>query len=311
LSGPTAAPRTIPGVSAELRGRLQRLFAFATRLSPTIAARLALELFLTPPRRKLDAVDVPVVARAAQRAIAVGRDRIAALEWAPATAGPAAAASAGGAERPPSVLLLHGWGSHAARFGHFVDPLAAHGFRVVGLDAPAHGDSTGRRCDLSQFRAALRVALAEFAPVTGIVAHSMGASAAVWQLADEPHPDVRALVVVGMPRDVAYMMESFALVLDLRADVARRLRSLFTQRFGAPPEHFSAHALAERLDVTTLVVHDLDDDVAPTEHAREFAARLRHSHFRETRGLHHSGALRDASTIAEIVAFLRGSAPGH
>lgn len=306
MSGPTAAPRTIPGVSAELRARLRRLFAFATRLSPAIAARLALELFLTPPRRKLDAVDVPVVARARRHALLVGTGRVAALEW-PTRAVGSAPVPAG---RPPTVLLLHGWGSHAARFGHFVDPLTTDGFRVVGLDAPAHGDSTGRRSDLSQFRAALRVALTEFEPVTGIVGHSMGASAAVWQLADEPHPDVRALVVIGMPRDVAYMMESFALVLDLRADVKRRLHTLFTQRFGAPPEQVSTHALADRLTVPTLVVHDLDDDVAPALHAREFAARLRCGHFRETRGLRHSGALRDASTIDEIVAFLRRSAAG-
>lgn len=300
LSGPTAAPRTIPGVTPELRARLRRLFAFTTRLSPLLAAKFALELFLTPPRRKLDAVDVPVVARARRRKLAVERGSVAALEWSPQTPAPAA----------PTVLLLHGWGSHAARFGDFVAPLTAAGYRVVGIDAPAHGDSTGRRSDLGQFRSALRVALAEFAPVTGIVAHSMGANAAVWQLADEPHPDVRALVVIGMPRDAGYMLESFALVLDLRADVARRLREQFTRRFGATPEQFSSHELAARLAVPTLVVHDSDDDVAPADHAREFAARLRQSHFRETRGLNHSGALRHADTIDEIVAFLRAQRSG-
>lgn len=305
MSGPAAAPRTIPGVTPELRTRLRRWFAVATRVSPQLAARLALELFLTPPRRRLDAVDVPVVARATRRALAVDTDRVAALEWTPSPVSTAADPGALPGGRLPTVLLLHGWGSHAARFGHFIDPLTSHGFRVVGLDAPAHGDSTGRRCDLSRFRAALRTALTEFAPVTGIVAHSMGASAAVSQLADEPHPDVRALVVVGMPRDVGHVMESFALVLDLRADVTRRLRSLFTQRFGSPPEQFSALELAGRLAVPTLVVHDRDDDVAPAQHAREFAARLRNPRFRETRGLHHSGALRDSATIAAIVEFLR------
>lgn len=301
MSGPTAAPRTIPGVSAELRARLRRLFAFATWLSPPVAARLAFELFLTPPRRRLDAVDVPIVARARRHALQIGRSRVAALDWPAEVVGSARPT----AESPSTVLLLHGWGSHAARFGHLVEPLTTHGFRVIGLDAPAHGDSTGRRSDLSQFRAAMRIALAEFAPVTAIVAHSMGASAAVWQLAEEPHPDVRALVVIGMPRDVGYMMESFALVLDLHADVTHRLRSLFARRFGAPPEHFSAHALADRLAVPTLVVHDVDDDVTPAQHAREFAARLRHGHLRETRGLQHSGALRDAATIEQIVEFLQ------
>lgn len=295
MSGPTVAPRTIPGVTPALRARLRRFFTFATRLSPQLAARLALELFLTPPRRKLDAVDVPVVARAVRRRLTVERGSVAALEWPPANA----------TDRPPTVLLLHGWGSHAARFGDFVAPLNAAGFRVVGIDAPAHGESTGRRSDLGQFRSALRVALREFAPVTAIVAHSMGANAAVWQLADEPHPDVRALVAIGMPRDAGYMLESFALVLDLRPDVARRLREQFTRRFGAPPEQFSSHALAARLAVPTLVVHDVDDDVAPADHAREFAAKLRQSHYRETRGLNHSGALRHADTIGEVVDFVR------
>lgn len=278
------------------------MFAVATRVSPLLAARLALELFLTPPRRKLDAVDVPVVARANQRKLSVAQGTVAALEWLPSGV---TVPSEVTAVPLPTVLLLHGWGSHAARFGHFVDPLTAAGYRVVGIDAPAHGTSTGKRSDLGQFRRALGVALHEFAPVTGIVAHSMGANAAVWQLAEEPHSDVRALVVIGMPRDAAYMMESFALVLDLRADVAQRLRKLFTQRFGATPEQFSSHALAARLAVPTLVVHDADDDVAPADHAREFAALLRHSHYRETSGLNHSGALRHAGTIDEIVAFLR------
>jgi pimeloyl-ACP methyl ester carboxylesterase len=132
----------------------------------------------------------------------------------------------------------------------------------------------------------------------------MGASAAVWQLAEEPHAELRALVLLGMPRDVGYMMESFALVLDLRADVKQRLIEQFTQRFGDPPSAFSAHRFADRLGVPTLVVHDEGDDVAPLEHAAEFAAKLSDSRLRQTRGLNHSGALRDATIIDEIVAFL-------
>ena len=267
-----------------------------TRISPGLAARLALALFLTPPRRRLDPEDIPVVARAARSRIAVARGEVAALEW------PAPDPHA------PTVLVLHGWGSHAARFGSFVEPLLAAGYRVVGIDAPAHGESSGRQSDLDQFRQGLGAALQRYAPVVGIIGHSMGASAAVWQLADDPHPDLRALVLIGMPRDVGYMMESFALVLELRADVTRRLRELFTRRFGAPPERYSAHALAERIAVPTLVVHDRDDEVAPLEHAREFAARLRRSHFRETHGLQHSGALRHADTIGGIVGFLREQA---
>jgi pimeloyl-ACP methyl ester carboxylesterase len=294
---PSQPPRTIPGVSPRLRGRLRRFFALATRISPRLAARLALELFLRPPRRRMDAEDAPVVARAARRSLVLGRGRIHALEWTPR--------QDGGTPVPrPAVLLLHGWGSHAARFGSFVEPMLAAGWRVIALDAPAHGESTGRRSDLGQFRDALAAALDELAPVRGIVAHSLGAAAAVWLLADEPHRDVRSLVVVGMPRDVGYMMESFMLVLDLRDDVRELLRRRFVARFGTAPEGFSAHALAARLRVPTLVVHDEDDDVAPLEHASHFALGLGRGRLSITRGLNHSGPLRDATTIANIVAFV-------
>lgn len=307
MSGPAGAPRTIPGVTPALRARLRSVFSILTRVSPRLAARLALTLFLTPPRRRLDAIDVPIVARATRHRLAVPAGEVAALEWAvpapergPAASDPAASCTM------PTVLLLHGWGSHAARFGSFVEPLLAAGYRVVGIDAPAHGESSGKRSDLAQFRVALRRALQEFAPVVGIVAHSMGASAAVWQLAEEPHANLRGLVLLGMPRDVGYMMESFALVLDLRADVKALLIEQFTRRFGEPPDAFSAQRFAARLGVPTLVVHDEEDDVAPLQHAIEFASNTPGSTLRTTRGLNHSGALRDAEIIGEIVDFLGG-----
>ena len=294
---PSQSPRTIPGVSPGLRQRLRRFFALATRLSPRLAARLALELFLRPPRRRMDTEDAPVVARATRRLLVVGRGRIHAYDWGPP-------AHSDGAAPRPAVLLLHGWGSHAARFGSFVEPMLAAGWRVIAIDAPAHGESTGRRSDIGQFREALAAALDELAPVRAIVAHSLGAAAAVWLLADEPHREVRSLVVVGMPRDVGYMMESFMMVLDLREDVRELLRRRFVARFGAAPEGFSAHALAARLRVPTLVVHDEDDDVAPIEHATRFAVGLARGRLNMTRGLNHSGPLRDATTIANIVAFV-------
>jgi pimeloyl-ACP methyl ester carboxylesterase len=245
----------------------------------------------------MDAEDVPVVARATRRSLVLGQGTIHALEWSPEP-------HAGAAAPRPAVLLLHGWGSHAARFGSFVEPMLAVGWRVIALDAPAHGQSTGRRSDLGQFRDALAAALDELAPVRAIVAHSLGAAAAVWLLADAPHRDVRALVVVGMPRDVGYMMESFALVLGLREDVRELLRRRFAARFGTAPEGFSAHALAARLRVPTLVVHDEDDDVAPLDHATGFAIGLDRGRLSITRGLNHSGPLRDATTISNIVEFV-------
>ena len=289
-SAPRTPPRNVPGLTPRLRGRLQRFFALATRLSPEVAARLALQLFMTPPRRRVEEQDKPVLAAATRHALRIRSSKVSVYEWPPAGAS--------------GVLLLHGWGSHAARFGSFVLPLQAAGLRPLGLDAPAHGASTGRRSDLGKFRESIELTLQRFAPIQSIVAHSFGASAAIWSAAEQPHPELRSAVIMGMPRDVGYMMESFELVLGLRTEVRMHLRRLFARRFGTTPEKFSTHALADRLKLPILVVHDEDDDVAPIEHAQQFAERLTSGRLHMTRGLNHSGPLRDPATITSAIAFI-------
>ena len=43
------------------------------------------------------------------------------------------------------VLILHGFSSSAAKFHHFILPLIEKGYEVIAFDAPAHGNSEGKR----------------------------------------------------------------------------------------------------------------------------------------------------------------------
>jgi pimeloyl-ACP methyl ester carboxylesterase len=281
--------RTVPGMSPRLQRRLKSSFAVTQRLSTRLAGRLALELFLTPPRRKIEAIDVPVLAAARRGTTAVNGGTVATYEW---------------GDHGPTVLLLHGWGSHAARFGSFVAPLLRAGYRVLGADAPGHGDSSGRQSDLPQFRDALRTLLAAHGDVTSIVAHSLGAGASLMLLADELPRSMRALALFGVPRDIDYVMDSFASVIGLEKAAAQALRAAFEERFKLRPNDFSAPRLAARVPLPTLVVHDVEDEVAPFSHADELLGALPRAEMHVTRGLGHSGPLRDAATIERVVAFL-------
>jgi len=132
--------RVVPGVTPDTQRRLRGFFAFAQAISNSLAARLALLMFCTPPRRKLDPADAPILERATRSTLRCGKDRFTIFRWEHAG---------------PAVVLLHGWGSHAARFADFVAPLHAAGFSVIGIDAPAHGTSPGRFSDLPRFRDSL------------------------------------------------------------------------------------------------------------------------------------------------------------
>lgn len=282
--------RVVPGVSPGLQRRLQRLFAILQRISPTLAAWVALRMFLTPARRRVEAGDAPVLAEARKHHLRAGEHHFVAWQW---------------GDQAPWVVLLHGWGSHAARFGNFIAPLRAAGFSVIGIDAPAHGHSPGSQSDLLKFRDCLAEVLRTHSPVHAVVGHSLGGGALLTVLAEtrEHHPG--KICLFGVPSDMDYILESFAMVLSLREPARAHLRRQFEKRFGRSAKDISVIAAAPSVRMPVLVVHDDDDNVAPIAQGLAVAATLPGAVLIRTQGFGHSGALRDPSTIARVVEFLR------
>jgi pimeloyl-ACP methyl ester carboxylesterase len=282
--------RVVPGVSPALQRRLRKLFAVLQWLSVPLAGRLAFRLFLTPPRRKVEAADAPIVARAKRVRLRSGSNDFIIWRW-----------GGGG----PSVVLLHGWGSHAARFGNFIAPLMDAGFSVIGIDAPAHGESPGRQSDLPRFRDSLAEVLRAHAPVHAVIGHSLGGGAVLTVLSEiaEHHP--QKICLFGVPSDMDYILESFAMMLGLEEPARANLRARFTAHFGRPAAAISCAAAAPSVRIPVLVVHDEDDNVAPFAQGAALASAIPHASLWRTQGLGHSGALRDAGTIERVVGFLR------
>lgn len=284
-----ATLRSVPGVTPQLVRSMIAVYRAATWLSPRMAARLALELFITPRSSKPTTRELAVLATAWQRRLAFGRGHLQIYAW---------------GDSGPTVLLVHGWSSSAARLAGFVEPLLRAGCRVIAFDAPGNGASSGWHSDLRQFRRALALTLDTCGPIAGIVAHSFGARAAVRLLAESPRASVRALSLIGMPRDVSHMMEWFQLTLELREDVHRLMRDEFVRLFGRPPERHVAERHARPLSVPALIVHDREDELAPFAHAQALVEQLPNAELLVTDGLCHCGPLDDGATIAAIVSFV-------
>ena len=284
-----APERTLPGLSPKLRTRLRRLFRALGAVSPTLAARVALRMLLTPLAHRPGAEDDRFHATARRQRLPTRYGGLEAYVW-----------DGDG----PTVLIVHGWISHSGRFAELVEALRQRGMRVVAFDAPAHGRSGGRRADLPAFRTAIEAVATRFGPVHAVLAHSFGAlSTAAW-LAATPLPTLRAAVLVGMMRDAAYLIDSFRLAMQLDSRVAARLEALLERRYGAPMAQFSAQAMAAHIRVPVLLVHGEADELVPSAHATEIAEQLLDGQVLIVPGQRHSEPLRDASTIAVMVGFL-------
>jgi alpha-beta hydrolase superfamily lysophospholipase len=203
------------------------------------------------------------------------------------------------------VLVVHGWISHAARMREVIQALSARGLRVIAFDAPAHGRSAARQLDLQGYREALSAVGSACAPIAAVLAHSFGAITAVSWLADDPAgASLRAAVLVGLPRDVGFLFESFTQAMSLSPRIIRRMRVLFRARYGYDPQDYCAARLAKRIRVPVLLVHGGDDEFVPPAHSEEVALALADARLLVLSGLNHSGPLRDAVTVQLMADFI-------
>jgi pimeloyl-ACP methyl ester carboxylesterase len=282
--------RVVPGVSPGLQRRLRRLFGVLQAVSLPLASWAALRLFLTPARRRIEASDAPVVAKALKRHLRAGPHHFVAWQW---------------GDSAPWVVLLHGWGSHAARFGSFIGPLRDAGYSVIGIDAPAHGHSPGRQSDLPRFRDCLAETLRTHAPVHAVVGHSLGGGALLTVLAETEHHHPSKICLFGVPSDMDYILESFAMMLGLGERAREHLGRRFTKKFGRSARDISVAAAAPHVRIPVLVIHDDGDNVAPIAQGLALAAAIPGATLYRTQGLGHSGALRDPAIIERVVNFLK------
>lgn len=208
----------------------------------------------------------------------------------------------------PGVLLVHGWQSRAAFFAPLVEDLVAAGLRVVAYDAPAHGDSGGRRRTIVDDVAIVhRLSDAEPGPWEGVVGHSAGALAAGVALADGAAAR-RYTSLSGLSASTALADGFFALTglpRSLRPrfdDLARR------RRFPDVPDIYERYDLTRRPVpgvVPALLLHDTDDRQVPYHHAELLlTAHADSAELVTTTGLGHNRILRDPAVRRRILDHL-------
>lgn len=262
--------------------------AFRTvgNVAPGVAARWAEAIFCRPPRHQEQAQDTAFLAAGERLALASGRDMLVAWTWGTG----------------PTVLLVHGWGSRAARFSVLGSALVEAGFRVVAHDGPGHGQSSGRRASLPQFAQAIRDVAAVAGPVRALVGHSLGGAAVALALR-QGLPAERA-VLLAAPADVEIFSHRFARRLAIPPAARLAMQRNLEDRFGQRWSDLNVTRLAAHLRVPALVIHDAADADVPVVDGKAIALAWPGAELVTTTGLGHRGVLWDEAVVRKVVAFL-------
>jgi pimeloyl-ACP methyl ester carboxylesterase len=202
----------------------------------------------------------------------------------------------------PIVLLVHGWNGRSTQLGSLISPLVARGYRVVAFDALGHGDSDGTQSSLPEFANCIRQVADELGEIYAIVAHSLGGAATMFALAYGLKAE-RA-VFISPPADPREFLKVFGAALGINDDVRARVKHRLERRLGVPMEEMLAQAIAPRMQIPLMVIHDRDDKEVPFSVGRSIACQWPDAELTVTEGLGHQRILGDPSVTDAAVRFV-------
>lgn len=261
--------------------------------SPELAAQVAARVFGTPRRRARPAWEHEVLARASRRfEIDVDDRRIAAWEW---------------GEAGPRVLIVHGWEGRATQLGAIAAPLAEMGFRVVGFDAPAHGESGGATTHFVDFARTLEAIADHVGPLHAVIGHSMGGAVMGYvarqrALAGRP-PIAKRYVAIAPPKAVADFARTFEGFLEMTLPVRDAFERRLERTLGVPLASIRSDA-GGFPSAPLLVVHDARDREVPFVCGETMARHWPGAVLHRTEGLGHQRILRDRAIVGIVQRFV-------
>ncbi|CEJ09804.1 Alpha/beta hydrolase family protein [bacterium YEK0313] len=283
-------------------------FQLGSAVAPRTTGRIALGLFrrpfdpMGPNPRKAQVIETGRArfAAAESHRIRYGSGHVQAYRFLPDPA----------LDRGQTIGLVHGWANQAYFMRAFVDGLTAAGFRVVALDLPAHGDSTGRETDPLDGARALQAVAAALGPFDGLVGYSFGGSVTAFAL-EGRRPltaslAVKRLALVSAPDAIVDITRRFGAMTGLGKAAQSAFEQVLTRRSGRSVDELNVSRIIGKLDLPILVVHARDDREIPFSDAEALARASATTRLLPVDGLGHRRILYAPEVVSAVAAFMQG-----
>lgn len=268
-------------------------------ISPKLAGRFALALFMRPPKVKAPRREQAIREQANLSYRNIDNQKIAVWVW-------------GDDETidKPTVLLSHGWAGRTTQFFATITALVDAGYRVVGADIPAHGESSGNATSMLHGTEVLSAVGKEFAPLAGIVAHSFGTGTALLAQ-DKFSLESPKTVLIGAYSTVSFIVDLFSDVFKFSQKIRQTMQQVALEQFGDSFhfkwnwENIAPINTIKSNQGDLLFIHDETDREVPMHEVQTLHNSMPDAKIMITDGLGHRRIMRDAVVVAAIVAFLK------
>jgi pimeloyl-ACP methyl ester carboxylesterase len=257
--------------------------------SPKLAAKFAMKIFTTPMKFRLPKREEEMDARTVQEMAEI-----------PETGKTICVYHYG--DSPRKVLLVHGWSGRGTQLHSIAEKLLKNGYSTISFDAPAHGKSTGKTSDMTEFIKCILELDNKYGPFEHAIGHSLGAMAVL--NAVKRGLSVKKAVTIGSGDVIEDIMLDFSKQLGMDVATGRVMIRQFEKKFGETINTYSAYMAAKEVAVPVLVIHDTDDHDVPVSAAHHIYEHLPAGKLIITEGLGHRKILGDNKVIKQIIQFI-------
>ena len=254
--------------------------------SPNRAAKIAVDIFSKPQKGKLSSDQNSFLSSAKITILNFQGTDIMTYYW-PGANG--------------CVLLAHGWESNSLRWEKLIASLQEKNIGAVALDAPAHGASGGSSFQAVLYANFINVAAQHF-QADSMVGHSVGGMACAFSTQYLKSSKMNKLILLGAPNNFTGVLERYSNLLGYSSRLRTAINLEVFKRFGSPPEFFATEKYLNNPELSTLIIHDINDKIIPFTDAEEIKTNGRNVKLIATEGFGHG--LKHHEVVSETVNYI-------
>jgi hypothetical protein len=202
------------------------------------------------------------------------------------------------------VLFVHGWGGRATQFRRFIKPVIQTGYRVVGFDGPAHGNSSGSQTSIVEFEETIKKIYEKEGSPHAIVTHSFGGAAVLFSVMNGLV--VSKMVTIAMPSIGDEIINVYLKAINGSSRTGEYFKEYMLKKYHKPFDEFTALYFVKNLTqkIEWLLIHDENDREVSISHAEAILLAYPAVKFFKTTQLGHSRILKSDEVIERCVTFI-------
>ncbi|CAN5584995.1 hypothetical protein BH11CYA1_BH11CYA1_24700 [soil metagenome] len=198
------------------------------------------------------------------------------------------------------ILLVHGWAGDQSDMFSYVPTLTVLGFRVITMDLPAHGESSGESASIEQLADGILTVGRYFERLKAIIGHSVGSAAL--SIAINKGLAVDKAVLLAPPESYENFARYFAMTKGLDPEQVEEMIG-HLQAAGVRV-NITTSELVATFDLPGLIVHSIDDQIISAKTSHIISQKWVNSTYLPVNQLGHRGVLRDQNVISAVCEFI-------